>query len=217
MTKRVWGVLAARGWTPLNVLGSPLAVNSSGHTPRGGTPRPLRARACVKLDDLQIQPDLVPRSTAGSRDHHRFPRRLGRRLPSPLWPPAPNFPQRPSSRLSVGYAAYNLPRRHGYESVRRQVPECLGEVFDPVVADEVDLCLPPGGKRAVTPFVEPRCQLAKPIESNANASKTMFPRAWFPPSMRERPHRRTRLFPSARNQGSSTVFEERYCHRGRTP
>ena len=45
------------------------------------------------------------------------------------------------------------------------MPECLREVFDPVVGDEVDLCLRTARvKRAIKSFVEPRCQLAKPIE-----------------------------------------------------
>src|SRR5829696_4674248 len=49
--------------------------------------------------------------------------------------------------------------------VRCEVPECLREVFDPVVADEVDLCLRTAGvKRSIKPFAKPRCQLAKPIE-----------------------------------------------------
>ena len=46
-----------------------------------------------------------------------------------------------------------------------EVPECLREVFDPVVAGEVDLCLRSAGvKRTIKPFAKPRCQLAKPIE-----------------------------------------------------
>ena len=46
-----------------------------------------------------------------------------------------------------------------------EVPECLREVFDPVVAGEVDLCLRTAGvKRTIKPFAKPRCQLAKPIE-----------------------------------------------------
>jgi AcrR family transcriptional regulator len=46
-----------------------------------------------------------------------------------------------------------------------EMPECLREVFEPVVADEVDLCLRTAGvKRSIKPFVKPRCQLAKPIE-----------------------------------------------------
>src|ERR671916_3281688 len=44
--------------------------------------------------------------------------------------------------------------------------ECLREVFDSVVACEVDLCLRTAGvKRTIKPFAKPRCQLAKPIES----------------------------------------------------
>src|SRR5215203_30233 len=46
-----------------------------------------------------------------------------------------------------------------------EVPECLREVFNPVVAGEVDLCLRTAGvKRTVKAFAKPRCQLAKPIE-----------------------------------------------------
>src|SRR5215212_11940356 len=46
-----------------------------------------------------------------------------------------------------------------------EVPECFREVFDPVVADEVDLCLRTAGvKRTIKPFAKPRCQLEKPIE-----------------------------------------------------
>jgi hypothetical protein len=38
-----------------------------------------------------------------------------------------------------------------------EVPECLREVFDPVVADEVDLCLRTAGvKRSIKPFAKPR-------------------------------------------------------------
>ena|SRR5215217_5913635 len=46
-----------------------------------------------------------------------------------------------------------------------EVPECLREVFDPVVSDEVDLCLRTAGvKRSIKPFAKPRCQMTKPIE-----------------------------------------------------
>src|SRR5215211_7482344 len=177
------------------------------------------------LDDLQIQPDLVPRQEppVAVISHRLLPRRLERHPTLPrskaLLPQSccvalrpRQAPQRLSSLLrEVIYAARTPMRRHkvslsnpqkedrdvmrgrnadsfrylqslGYRQsyilsvcksksgvptnrVRCEVPECLREVFDPVVADEVDLCLRTAGvKRSIKPFAKPRCQMTKPIE-----------------------------------------------------
>src|SRR5215210_4974374 len=137
-----------------------------------------------ELDDLQIQPDLIPRQIpqVAVIDHRLLPHRLERHPTLPrskalLWPQAPSpvpirprqAPQRPSSRLRAAiYAASCIPtsRTKAIQGWLRiepacEAPEGLREVIDPVVAGEVDLCLRTAGmKRTIKPFAKPRCQLA---------------------------------------------------------